>query len=591
MFGGKADSLLKLQAHGFLIPDFFVIDVKDYQNFLEENHILETIQELLINDKRDQIPSLIIQGKVSKQFENKIKENLNKLSCSLVSVRSSALNEDGKNKAFAGQYDSYLNVRLDEVIEKIKMCWISFYNENVNEYFKSQDVLGMNVIVQKMIPADYAGVAFSTDSTSDTEHYSIIEMVKGLGENLVSGKITPTKFLVRRETKHVDLKIGDISIDSQIIEKLEEMLLKIEKINHQAMDVEYAIVDKEIFLLQARPITAKNFSIKPFSLAITRPQSLIESEISYKGEYEGIQKITRNLYYFKPLFVYNPKNENVEVYYNELDLEEDPRLMYYYMDLDFEKIEKYFTRTIQKNIVYIKDVLSQKKEVNLSIFVQKILSIYPFISLGQLAGHYENISERLRNFLIEFRNHYDSIVHEACDYILERILEELPLEYKSFISFLTLEEYFGKLPTIQELQLRTKGYIFYEKLYTTSSYEKWFLKHHVSIEVIKDTSFHGSVAYSKNAMGRVCIVYSEKDFSKFRDGDILVTPMTVPKFMNIIKRAGGIITDEGGVTCHACIIARELKISCVVGCKNATKVLKDGDIVKVDGATGNITKI
>lgn len=591
MFGGKADSLLKLQAHGFPIPDFFVIDVKDYQNFLEENHILETIQELLINDKRDQIPSLIIQGKVSKQFENKIKENLKKFSCSLVSVRSSALNEDGKNKAFAGQYDSYLNVRLDEVIEKIKMCWISFYNENVNEYFKSEDVLGMNVIVQKMIPADYAGVAFSKDSTSDTEHYSIIEMVKGLGENLVSGKITPTKFLVRRETKHVDLKIGDISIDSQIIEKLEEMLLEIEKINHQAMDVEYAIVDKKIFLLQARPITAKNFGIKPFSLAITRPQSLIESEISYKGEYEGIQKITRNLYYFKPLFVYNPKNENVEVYYNELDLEEDPRLMYYYMDLDFEKIEKYFNHTIQKNIVYIKDVLAQKRKVNLSIFVQKILSIYPFISLGQLAGHYENISERLRNFLIEFRNHYDSIVHEACDYILERILKDLPLEYKTFVSFLTLEEYFGKLPTIQELQLRTKGYIFYEKLYTTSSYEKWFLKHHISIEVIKDTSFNGSVAYSKNAMGRVCIVYSEKDFSKFRDGDILVTPMTVPKFMNVIKRAGGIITDEGGVTCHACIIARELKISCVVGCKNATKVLKDGDIVKVDGATGNITKI
>lgn len=67
--------------------------------------------------------------------------------------------------------------------------------------------------------------------------------------------------------------------------------------------------------------------------------------------------------------------------------------------------------------------------------------------------------------------------------------------------------------------------------------------------------------------------------------------MTVPKFMKVIKMANGIITDEGGITCHASIIARELKIPCVVGCKNATKVLKDGDIVKIDGASGNIIKL
>lgn len=588
MYGGKADSLLNLKSKGFKVPDFFVVNIDDYKQFLEENNLMEIIKGLLKENQRDEIKSIIKESEINGKLENKIREKFKKLNSEFVSVRSSALNEDGKNKAFAGQYDSYLNVTQENLIEKIKLCWISFYNSSVNEYYQSDEVLGMNVIVQKMIDADYAGVAFSVDPTSDTDNYSIIELVKGLGENLVSGKVIPTKFIIRRDTNHIDLKIGNIDVENESIEQLEKIVLEIEKEYNCPMDIEYAIKDNITYILQARPITTKNSCIKSFSLAITRPKSIIEMEIYYKGEYEGIKSITRNLYYFRPLFIYNQKHDNVEIYYNEVDLEEDPRLIYYYMDLDFNKLKKYYDTTIKNDITYIQNFLLKKITIDFNELLAKIIRVYPFISLGQLAGHYENITPRLKEFLIHFRNNYDSIIHDACDYMIDMIKEKLPIEYKHYTNFITLEEYLNKLPAIDTLEFRKQGFIYFGKLYTTQNYKKWLEDNNISIKIDQDVLLTGDVAYSKSVTGKVCIIYNEKDFDTFEKDDILVTPMTVPKFMKVIKMSSGIITDEGGITCHASIIARELKIPCIVGCKNATKVLKNGDLVKIDGATGKI---
>ena len=71
-----------------------------------------------------------------------------------------------------------------------------------------------------------------------------------------------------------------------------------------------------------------------------------------------------------------------------------------------------------------------------------------------------------------------------------------------------------------------------------------------------------------------------------KKGDILVSPMTQPNFVSILSKAKGIITDEGGITCHAAIVARELKKPCIIGTGNATEILKDGDLVEVDAERG-----
>ncbi len=106
---------------------------------------------------------------------------------------------------------------------------------------------------------------------------------------------------------------------------------------------------------------------------------------------------------------------------------------------------------------------------------------------------------------------------------------------------------------------------------------------HGSISVIK-----GKIAFAGVAKGRIKIVFTQRDFIKVRKGDILVTNMTSPAFVNLLKKTAGFITDEGGITCHAAIVARELKKPCIIGTKIATKVLQDGDLVEVDANKGII---
>lgn len=98
----------------------------------------------------------------------------------------------------------------------------------------------------------------------------------------------------------------------------------------------------------------------------------------------------------------------------------------------------------------------------------------------------------------------------------------------------------------------------------------------------------GTAAAKGLYKGAVKLILSRKDFNKLKKGDILVTEMTRPDFLPIMKLAGAIITDEGGLTCHAAIISREMEIPCVVGAKNATRILKDGDMVEVDADKGII---
>ena len=90
------------------------------------------------------------------------------------------------------------------------------------------------------------------------------------------------------------------------------------------------------------------------------------------------------------------------------------------------------------------------------------------------------------------------------------------------------------------------------------------------------------------AKGKVKIILDPSENSKMKKGDILVTEMTNPLFLPAIQRAKAIITDVGGLLCHAAIVSRELGIPCVVGTKRATKILKDNQKIKVDGEKGTI---
>ncbi len=116
-------------------------------------------------------------------------------------------------------------------------------------------------------------------------------------------------------------------------------------------------------------------------------------------------------------------------------------------------------------------------------------------------------------------------------------------------------------------------------------------KFHLVQKNIKVQKIQGMVACKGNALGKVVIVAGIKDLEKVKKGCILVAVTTHPDYVPAMRRAGAIITDEGGITSHAAIVSREFGIPCIVGTKNDTKVLKDGDMVKVDAINGAIRKL
>ena len=119
---------------------------------------------------------------------------------------------------------------------------------------------------------------------------------------------------------------------------------------------------------------------------------------------------------------------------------------------------------------------------------------------------------------------------------------------------------------------------------------KKFIKDARRINLGKIEEIQGMSASLGCARGKVKIIMTAKNINKVKKGDILVAPMTRPEHLAGMKKAAAIVTDDGGITCHAAIIARELKIPCIIGTKIATKVLKDGDLVEVDANKG-IVKI
>lgn len=101
----------------------------------------------------------------------------------------------------------------------------------------------------------------------------------------------------------------------------------------------------------------------------------------------------------------------------------------------------------------------------------------------------------------------------------------------------------------------------------------------------------GSIANLGKVIGPVKVVMNTDEFSKVQQGDILVTSMTRPEFMPVLKKVAGIITDEGGITCHAAIVSRELGVPCILGTKVATRIFKDGDLVELNANHGVVRRV
>ena len=180
---------------------------------------------------------------------------------------------------------------------------------------------------------------------------------------------------------------------------------------------------------------------------------------------------------------------------------------------------------------------------------------------------------------------------------LDLTIEELKLEYNQFI-LLTHQEILnglnsGKKFKLEEFKKRNQGYVFLIEKGKPSMIFGRDAKHlsdivdkNIGLPNSKENVMAGQAVSSGLVRGRARIIMKVDKLKEVKAGDVLVCSMTSPEYVPAMKNAIAIITDEGGLLSHASIVSRELNKPCVVGTKNATKVLKDGDLVEVDANEG-----
>jgi pyruvate,water dikinase len=189
-----------------------------------------------------------------------------------VAVRSSAIGEDGGETSFAGQHETVLDVRgVDAITDAVLRCWRSASSDRATAYRKEHGITErprVGVLVQELVAADSAAIAFSADPVSGDREIVVIDATRGLGEAIASGTVTPDTFAVRK----ADLAIvkrtlaGDHpALDDAQVREVARLAIALEAEGRTAVDVECAFADGALFLLQSRPITTLR-APEPFSV-------------------------------------------------------------------------------------------------------------------------------------------------------------------------------------------------------------------------------------------------------------------------------------------------------------------------------------
>ncbi|MBN1386082.1 hypothetical protein JW968_03855 [Candidatus Woesearchaeota archaeon] len=187
---------------------------------------------------------------------------------------------------------------------------------------------------------------------------------------------------------------------------------------------------------------------------------------------------------------------------------------------------------------------------------------------------------------IEFMNKLAEIHAKKTGYPAELIKTMTRDEFDAYLQ--------GKgLPSKEILEERNKksAFLFHNKELLVVTGKDADLVEDIVLGEKHQDEIKGSSAYPGKAKGRVKIVMDPEKTAGFKEGDILVAGMTRPEYVPLMEKAAAIVTDGGGILCHAAIVARELKKPCVIGTKVATKVFKDGDLVEVDANKGVVRKI
>jgi pyruvate,water dikinase len=306
--GGKNANLGEMIAAGIPVPPGFAITAQAYKKFIEATGTADKMYKILAGidlkdpkqgqDASDKIRKLIESTSIPDDLKNEIFQSYKELSKRVgaadisVAVRSSATAEDLPDASFAGQQETYLNVKgTEDLLDKVRKCWSSLFTPRaifyrVEKGFKQESVL-ISVAVQKMVNAKAAGVLFTLHPATGDTTKIVIEANWGLGESVVSGTVTPDQFVIDKATSKIiertiatkdvefvrDPKTGQ-TVHSKVpqdrkdltclsdkeVEKLADLGNLIEKHYGRAMDIEFSIdrdlpFPQNVYIVQARAET------------------------------------------------------------------------------------------------------------------------------------------------------------------------------------------------------------------------------------------------------------------------------------------------------------------------------------------------
>lgn len=338
--GGKGANLGEMTQAGFPVPNGFVVTSSAYVHMIEENNLQDKIKAMLkdlnvedataLNRASKQVIDLIEKSPFPKDIEEQVFAAYDKLgSDSWVAVRSSATAEDLPEASFAGQQETYLNVRGDaSVIVHIRKAWASLFEPRAIYYRVQQGFdhfkVALAVPVQKMVQSDISGIMFSINPVTNDKSHIVIEAIWGLGENIVQGTVTPDHYevdknelkLIQHTVIHQDIEMvrsGEGNIqrkvpasrqdkrklsDDQAVE-VAKLGKKLQQHYFFPQDSEWAIENGKLFVVQTRPITTmkattdKNVETKTQAKVISG-KLILEGQPASPGVVTGIVNILKS---------------------------------------------------------------------------------------------------------------------------------------------------------------------------------------------------------------------------------------------------------------------------------------------------------
>jgi rifampicin phosphotransferase len=300
LVGGKGANLGEMTAAGLLVPPGFVLTTDAYGAFVQKHGLQEQIVQIAsharagnlpsIEEAADAIQRLFLDAEIPDDVAESLRAAYAVLHAGAVAVRSSATAEDLLSASFAGQQDTYLDVRTAEaLLEAVKKCWASLWTARAIVYRARQGIehagAAMGVVVQMMVPAEVSGILFTANPITGSRDELVVNASYGLGAAIVSGEVSPDTYVVDREslapketrlgTKEVMIiaggqgmegegtkkqsvpaaRRGEAALTARLLGELAALGLRVEELFGLPQDIEWAVADGSMWLLQARPIT------------------------------------------------------------------------------------------------------------------------------------------------------------------------------------------------------------------------------------------------------------------------------------------------------------------------------------------------